>query len=214
MRRYLISLLILIPVSLMAYHYSLINFLLIIIAGMNLAVLMVIGIVKMFKRNLSHRWLKIPFLIIMICSIGIAIGLLRPLEPATISSNDVSKTLAYAYETDQGDRKNLQFYLGIFKDKMKLRDSMRLEQVKKLYEGNQIYKPLDKFHAAFILHHSRESELYEIAHELASKAASADALKNVYQVQWLVKATFDRWMLSIGKPQKYNTQGKVGFSVE
>lgn len=39
-------------------------------------------------------------------------------------------------------------------------------------------------------HHSRKSKLFEIAHELAKKAASADKLKDVYQVQWLAKATY------------------------
>lgn len=118
------------------------------------------------------------------------------------------------YETDQSDRKNLKFYLSLFAHTMKMRDSLRLDQVMKFYHAQQIEKPWDKFHAAFVFHHGRKSQLYEIAAALASEAAAAAHLKDEYLVQWLAKAAYDRWMLSIGKPQKYGTQGRVNIDID
>jgi hypothetical protein len=42
--------------------------------------------------------------------------------------------------------------------------------------------------------------------KLASEAAKHD----IQNAEWLTKATYDRWMLSIDDPQKYNIQHKVG----
>ena len=214
MKPYLLLLLALIAVGLLNYHYSFVSFLLIGIIGLSVAVLLVVGLIKIFNKQRNGRWLKIPFMAVVICLVGIVIGWLRPLESATIDTVDVSKALAHAYATDQGDRKNLKFYLGLFRNTMKVRDSLRLDQVNRLHKAQLIEKPLDKFHAAFVFHHSRESQLYEIAYALASEAASAVHLKDNYLVQWLIKAAYDRWMLSIGKLQKYGTQGKISVGVD
>ncbi|MDF9797725.1 hypothetical protein OKW21_002988 [Catalinimonas alkaloidigena] len=214
MKKYFFHLLFLIAISLLAYHYSLISFLLMLCIALSLLVLIVAGIIKLLSSSLNPIWLKLPFQIILICIVGIFIGLFRPLAPAVIHTDDVSENLSYAYQTDQGDRKNLKAYIGLFREELANRDSLRLRQVKDLYTNRLIQKPLDKFHAAFVFHHAEESKDYEIANELASQAASAEALKDVYQVQWLAKASYDRWMVSLGKPQKYDTQDKFGISVE
>jgi hypothetical protein len=141
-------------------------------------------------------------------------GLFRPLEHAIVSAGDVSEKLAYAYKTDQADRMTVRAYLGMFKDNMVERDSIRLEQANQLYRDNLISLPMDKFYAAFIFHHSKQSSFFQIAQELAGEAASVSELKDNYVVQWLAKATYDRWMVSLGKPQKYGTQDKFSVSVE
>ena len=56
--------------------------------------------------------------------------------------------------------------------------------------------------------------IYRQAHSLAKEAASEPSLADNFQVQWLTKATYDRWMLSIGKEQKYDTQGRVSFELK
>jgi hypothetical protein len=214
MKKYLFPLLFLIAISLLAYHYSLFSFLLVLCIALSLLILIIAGIIKLLRGSLNSIWLKLPLQIIVICIAGILIGLFRPMVPAVINTDDVSENLSYAYQTDQGDRKNLKAYLGLFREKLANRDSLRLRQVKELYTNRLIEEPLDKFHAAFVFHHGEESKDYEIAHELASQAASAEALKEVYQVQWLAKASYDRWMVSLGKPQKYDTQDKIGISIE
>ena len=219
MKKYTIALLALIVVAILAYSYNLISYLLLLFVALSLAVLLIAGAIKVFRKSMSRRWFEIACMVMVISVIGVMVGLLRPLEPPIIGSGNVSKALAYAYKTDQQDRMTLKFGLGMFgwgkfRNQMQLRDSIRLDQVKKLYKSQPIPKPLDQFHAAFIFHHSHKSKLFEIAHKLAAKAAAAEQLKDTYQVQWLAKATYDRWMLSVGKQQKYGTQGTFSLSVK
>jgi len=213
-KEYLLPLFILISVSMLAYGYALFSFLLLLIIALSLVVVLITGFFRIFRRSISPNWLRMPVIIIAICVLGITIGLFRPFEPAIVHADNVSETLAYAYNTDQADRKTFKSYLGMFRNKVILRDSIRLDQVQQLYKEQQITKPLDKFHAAFIFHHGKKSSLYEIAYKLASEAASVNELQDVYQVQWLAKATYDRWLVSLGKSQKYGTQGKFSVSVE
>jgi hypothetical protein len=214
MKKYLIPLIALVAVGILSYTYNPMSFLLLAIAAISLAALLVAGIVKAFRSSLSPRWLRAPSMIIGICLAGVVVGLFRPLNNAIINAGDVSEKLAYAYKTDQADRMTVRAYLGMFKDNMAERDSIRLEQVNQLYKDNLIKLPMDKFHAAFIFHHSKQSSFYQIAQELAGEAASVSELKDNYVVQWLAKATYDRWMVSLGKPQKYGTQDKFSVSVE
>lgn len=210
----LIPLIIFIPVAILAYKYSLVSFLLLAVIALSLIMLVVAGTVKIFRAGLSSRWWRIPLAIVAVCASGMLVGLLRPLEPAIISSGDVSDKLAHAYKTDQADRMTLGAYLNLFNNGMAKRDSMRLEQASKLYRQNKISQPIDKFHAAFIFHHSKRSSLFKIAQQLAGEAAAVSELQDDYVVQWLAKATYDRWMVSLGKPQKYGTQDKFSISVE
>lgn len=150
-------------------------------------------------------------LIILLCLFGTLVSLFRPYEEPIIHSEDTGQDLEYAYKTDQNDRKELRSYIDLF-SKLNERDEKRLQQVKRLYSEGEISEPREKFHAAFIFHHSDNSKDYKLASLLASQAANAEELKDEYQVQWLQKAAYDRYMLSIGKPEKYNTQNK--FSIE
>lgn len=213
MNKYLIPLIVLVPVGMLAYMYNLVSFLLLAIVVLSLAMLMVAGLVKIFRNKLNPNWVRVPLTIVAICVAGVLIGLFRPLEPAIVTTSNVSDQLAYAYKTDQADRMTVKAYVGLFKDSMATRDSIRLEQVNQLYKNNQISEPLDKFYAAFVFHHSKKSAFYEIAQQLAGEAADVHELKNDYVVQWLAKATYDRWMVSLGKPQKYGTQEKFSVSV-
>jgi hypothetical protein len=56
--------------------------------------------------------------------------------------------------------------------------------------------------AALILQHGEETKYYEMAHKLAQGAFD----KGYKEAEWLSKATYDRWQMSMGKPQKYGTQ--------
>ncbi|TPE44478.1 hypothetical protein [Pontibacter mangrovi] len=161
---------------------------------------------------MSNNWVKVPVMVGVICLVGILFGLLRPLEPAILHSGSVNEVLAYAYKTDQADRKTLKSY--IIRSELVRRDSIRLNQVQRLCKKQKIAAPKDKFHAAFIFHHGKKSSLFKTAHELASEAAAVKELKDDYLVQWLAKATYDRWMVSLGKPQKYGTQETFSVSVQ
>ncbi|AWW29486.1 hypothetical protein DN752_04690 [Echinicola strongylocentroti] len=206
----------LLVVAYFSYRYPWFAFLLLALLGGMIIYMLLAGTIWMWRNNLSVKRFHSPFIMLGILLTGLVIGLLRPLPDPIISSGNSSKELAHAYSTDQGDRMNLQFFVRPFHKEMRRRDSLRLEQVREVMDKEPEFSPIDRFHAAFILHHNpmHDSSLYEQAHSLANKAASAPELKDNYQVQWLAKATYDRWMLSIGRPQKYSTQGGVSFSIE
>lgn len=214
MKKYLIPLIAIVLVGILSYMYNLISFLLLAVIVLCALLLIVVGIIRTFRKTLNPGWLRVPMMIIAICLTGVMIGMFRPLEQATVSTGNVSDKLAYAYKTDQTDRMTIGAYLSIFGDNIAKRDIIRVKQVSQLYTDNQISLPMDKFYAAFILHHSGRSELFEIAQNLAGEAASVSELKDNYVVQWLAKATYDRWLVSLGKPQKYGTQDKFSVSVE
>lgn len=214
MKKYLFLLITLLPVGILAFIYNPISLLLLVVLVLSLLVLLVAGMVKAFRSNLKAKWLRVPFVVGAVCAAGIVIGLFRPLDPAVVRTGDVSEKLAYAYKTDQADRMILSAYLGMFNDSMVKRDSIRLQQVRQLYENRKISKPIDKFHAAFIFHHSKKSSFFEIAQKLAGEAAAVSELKDNYVVQWLAKATHDRWMVSLGKAQRYGTQDRFSVRVE
>ena len=193
----------------LSYLFNAFGFLLAAMAAVSLLVFLITSTVRYFRKDVSRNWVKIPLMLVAVCVVAIPVNFIRPYAPALSRSANVSKVLQHAYTTDQGDRKTLKTYLPGFRQQVRERDSLRIAQVKHLYRNHRITKPMDKFHAAFVLHHSRESELYEIAHTLASEAAAAGGLENALQVQWLKKATYDRWMISIGKPQKYATQNGI-----
>lgn len=60
----------------------------------------------------------------------------------------------------------------------------------------------DYHHAALVFQHGNKSEHYKLAHKFAEKAVELGDTS----AKWLYAATLDRWLLSIGQPQKFGTQ--------
>lgn len=202
----------LLVIAILSYLISSFEFLLIAIIALTFIFLILAGITSIFKK-LNAKYFKIPSLILVICIFGIGVSLFRPYEKAVTETGTLSEKLKYAYETDQKDRKQLRSFLTYFSD-LEQRDDKRLAQVKKIQKEDTIEKALDKFYAAFIYHHSDNSGDYKIASKLAAEASKSESLKDNYQVQWLRKATYDRYLLSIGKQEKYNTQNNFSIDFE
>jgi energy-coupling factor transporter transmembrane protein EcfT len=206
---YFISLIIIFTLSYLVVGFE---FILFAISALSFIFLLILGVMRIFKK-LNSRYLKIPLLIIGTCLLGVLVSLFRPYGEAIVKSGSVSEKLEYAYETDQKDRKQVKSFVDYF-SLLVPKDTKRLQQVKDIYKEDVIVKPIDKFYSAFVYHHSNNSKDYEIASKLATEAAESDQLKDNYQVQWLRKAAYDRWMLSLGKPEKYNTQNSFSIEVE
>ena len=202
----------LLVIAILSYLISSFEFLLIAIIALTFIFLILAGITSIFKK-LNAKYFKIPSLILVICIFGIGVSLFRPYEKAVTETGTLSEKLKYAYETDQKDRKQLRSFITYFSD-LEQRDDKRLAQVKKIQKEDTIEKALDKFYAAFIYHHSDNSGDYKIASKLAAEASKSESLKDNYQVQWLRKATYDRYLLSIGKQEKYNTQNNFSIDFE
>ena len=197
-------------IPILAYKIDWINYLLILLVLLSIVFLIIAGLISIFK-SLKRKIFIVPLFIICICIVGVITSFFGPYDNPVINTENLSKNLEYAYKTDQNDRMQLRSFIGYF-SKLKQRDSIRLKQVRSNYSQDQILAPMDKFHAAFVFHHSDNSTDYKIASELASEAANSVKLKDNYTVQWLQRASYDRYMLSIGKPEKYNTQNK--FSID
>lgn len=198
--------------AILSYQIQSFEFVLLIIILLSLIFLILAGIRNYFKR-IQPVYLKVPVIIIGIGLLGVVVSLYRPYEKAVLENGTVSDKLEYAYFTDQKDRKQLRSYIPV-RSELDRRDQIRLDQVMELHKQKEIVEPLDKFYAAFVYHHSHNSDDYKTASKLAAAAAKAPALNDHYQVQWLARASYDRYMISIGKEEKYNTQNKFSLEVE
>lgn len=114
-----------------------------------------------------------------------------PLEPVNVRDE-----LRYLHRMDQQDRATGRFLLDGNRDKA------RLLRVLALDSAGLLDTPEVQYHAGLILQHGHTSQHYRRAYELFAHAAKA----NVPNAEALSHAAYDRWMLSIGKPQKYGTQ--------
>ncbi|SEJ37079.1 hypothetical protein SAMN04488058_1079 [Deinococcus reticulitermitis] len=81
-------------------------------------------------------------------------------------------------------------------------DERRREEVLGLLKAGRLARGQDFYHAALVFQHGDCSDHYFFASQLARAALA----RSVTQAGWLYAATFDRWQLSQGQPQKYGTQ--------
>ncbi len=126
-----------------------------------------------------------------------------------ISSQEVkdSEELAQMYEEDQSDRKPSAGH-QIDWSVVGPRDKAREARVKALYAADQLKTGRDYHRGAMVLQHAHQPEDYLLAHEFCVIAIS----KGV-DARWLAAASEDRFLRSIGRPQRFGTQsGKSGDS--
>lgn len=86
------------------------------------------------------------------------------------------------------------------------RDHQRLARTKEIVAAGGLKTAQDYFNAAVIFQHGAKPEDYQKAHELAIEAYARD-IKNT-RAKWLIAASEDRFLRSIGKPQIFGTQFK------
>jgi hypothetical protein len=81
-------------------------------------------------------------------------------------------------------------------------DALRRVKVLDYVASGQIHAPRNLVHAAFIFQHGDCAEHYRLAHRLAQAALEA----GFPDARWIYAATLDRYLMSLGEPQKYGTQ--------
>lgn len=173
-----------------------------VVISVTLIVMLVLRAARLRKRPVSAKALRIPAYAVLCGALGLAAGLFGGPSALPGAKTSVSKELTYIYNTDQGDRITLRLMRPE-------RDSVRLSRVLELHEQGLIVGPGDQLKAAMVLQHGRDSTHYRLAHELAKAAFDGWVATPGWskgEAEWLMKATYDRWMLSIGKPQVYGTQ--------
>lgn len=83
-------------------------------------------------------------------------------------------------------------------------DSVRRSIVKSMIKQNVLSTSNDYYHAAMVFQHGKDSTSYKLAWDYSLKAAMMDSTNT--NARWLSAASYDRYLISIGKPQVYGTQ--------
>jgi len=173
-----------------------------VVTGLVLCLLLLLRLLRLRHRPVSARPLVPPALAVGAGALGLLVGYLAGPAPVPSPSLTVADQLAYMHRTDQRDRVTLRL-LNLS------RDRARIARVLELRQDASGWDPEQMLDAAIVLQHGSDSNNYRIAHELASAACERGVNPPRWDqgtAEWLAKATYDRWMLSIGKPQVYGTQ--------
>lgn len=112
-----------------------------------------------------------------------------------------SQELAKLYEEDQADRESVA---GRTQDweAISIRDERREARVKALLAAGPLDNGAAYYHAAMVLQHATTPDDYLLAHDLCVIAIARGESK----AKWLAAASLDRFLMSIGRPQRFGTQ--------
>jgi len=84
---------------------------------------------------------------------------------------------------------------------MRKRDVVRRERVMEIAAANELHTAEDYFHAAWIMNHGDTPDEAQNAHMFALRSSELGHKP----ARWLAAASYDRWQMYQGKPQKYGT---------
>ncbi len=132
----------------------------------------------------------------MFCRICLAVFLVT-LYVCRAQDNSELKRM---YEEDQYSRKAEK----IDWKELTKQDSTRRVRVGEMIKQDLLLTSNDFYHAAMIYQHGKDSISYKSAWEYSQKAFFMDKANE--NARWLSAASYDRYLLSIGKPQVYGTQ--------
>lgn len=113
----------------------------------------------------------------------------------------MNRELASLYNADKQERTNQPKANTPAYKAMRARDLERRLRVMELVATNQLDTPEDYYHAAHIMNHGDTPADAKNAHTLALRASEL----GYRQARWLAAASYDRWQMYQGKPQKYGT---------
>lgn len=152
-----------------------------------------------------RTWSK-ALLVILVVLAGVIPG--KQLTPrstlahsAATSVEKDSEELARLFREDQSDRASRDGKPIDWKA-VDARDHAREKRVKEFYANNQLHTGADYYHVAMVLQHASDPEDYLLAHELCVVAIS----KGEERAKWLAAASEDRFLMQIGRPQRFATQ--------
>ena len=132
---------------------------------------------------------------------GVLLASASLLSAAAEVPTGASEELAKLYNDDQADR---GFQPGQTTDweAIGIRDEQRELKVKQLLAAGSLSSGTDYFHAAMVLQHATSPDDYLLAHDLCVIAIS----KGESKAKWLAAASMDRFLINIGRPQRFGTQ--------
>ena len=153
----------------------------------------------------TRTWIN-PIALTLVALLGILMGRNvspRPIwaESTAISDDKDNSELARLFQEDQADR-TTKDGTPIDWKVVEPRDKAREKRVKELYANNQLHTGADYYHVAMVLQHASAPEDYLLAHELCVVSIS----KGHEDAKWLAAASEDRFLMNIGRPQRFATQ--------
>ncbi len=120
---------------------------------------------------------------------------------------NTNQELKALYDEDINERNNIDWDNASPSQIADLRkkDRERRKKVFTLINEGRIESAQDYHHAALIFQHGESTNDYKKAHEFAKKALELGD----ESAKWLFAATLDRYLISMGRPQRYGTQFKL-----
>ena len=106
------------------------------------------------------------------------------------------------FDEDQADRTAPGPGKNIDWETVSKRDEAREGRVKELLRSGSLRSGADYYHAAMILQHAPEANDYLLAHDLCVIAVA----KGEERAKWLAAASLDRFLVAIGRQQRFGTQ--------
>ena len=153
----------------------------------------------------TRTWIN-PITLIFVALLGIVIG--RHVGPGSLWAESTGipddkddAELTRLFQEDQADRTTKDGKPIDWKT-VEPRDRAREKRVKELYATNELHTGADYYHVAMVLQHASAPEDYLLAHELCVVAIS----KGHEDAKWLAAASEDRFLMNIGRPQRFATQ--------
>jgi len=155
-------------------------------------------------KALSDHAAKTSLVLIMsaLCVIGLRSLYLRSVQAQAPAVKD-NEELTRLHDEDQADRSPADAR-DIDWSIVGPRDKARLVRVKTLYRENRLLTGADYYHAAMILQHSDIADDFLLAHEFCVVALSKG--KNDGYTKGLAAVSEDRFLMNIGRPQRFGTQ--------
>jgi hypothetical protein len=113
----------------------------------------------------------------------------------------MNNDLLALYEADRKERVNQPKVNTAEYNAMRARDSARRERVMQIVANGNLHTAEDYYHAAWIMNHGDTVNDAKNAHLLALQSSEL----GYRPARWLAAASYDRWQMYQGKPQKYGT---------
>src|SRR5262245_5684617 len=105
------------------------------------------------------------------------------------------------YQADRQERVNQPKANSPEYKAMRVRDFERRERVMAIMVAGEVYSAEDFYYAACVMNHGDTTEDARNAHTLALRSSEL----GYRPARWLAAASYDRWQMYQGKPQKYGT---------
>jgi len=149
-----------------------------------------------------HPATVLVFVVLVLSGIGLdrSVIALPWQAPSASPALSDSEELRRLHDEDQADRAAE----AIDWSAVGPRDHARLKRVKELFETDQLHTANDYYRAAMILQHGEVPEDFLLAHEFCVVAILKG--KNDRESAWLSASAEDRFLMNIGRPQRFGTQ--------